>query len=141
MNIKSFVLISFLIASGLSYYQYFYKAKIKSKVHLLLAFLRFFTVFGVLLLLINPIISRNTFEIVKTPLAIAVDNSGSIVDLKASETSLEVYKKITSNAEIQEKFDVQSYRFDSDFQSLPANNVARETCLENQFLNYRRTRV
>ena len=116
-NTILFVLISFLIASGLSYYQYFYKAKIKLKVHLILAFLRFFTVFGVLLLLINPIISRKTFEIVKTPLAIAVDNSSSIVDLKAEATSLELYKKITSNTEIQEKFDVQSYRFDSDFQS------------------------
>lgn len=111
------LLISLLIAGGLSYYQYFYKAKIKSKAHLILAFLRFFTVFGVLLLLINPILSRKTFEIVKTPLAIAVDNSNSIVDLKAEAISLEVYKKITSNTEIQEKFDVQSYRFDSDFQS------------------------
>jgi hypothetical protein len=101
----------------LSYYQYFHKAKIKSKAHLILAFLRFFTVFGVLLLLINPILSRKTFEIVKTPLAIAVDNSNSIVDLKAEATTLKVYKKITSNTEIQEKFDVQSYRFDSDFQS------------------------
>ena len=111
------LLISLLRAGGLSYFQYFYKAKIESKVHLILAFLRFFTVFGVLLLLINPILSRKTFEIVKTPLAIAVDNSNSIIDLKADGTSLEVYKKITSNAEIQEKFDVQSYRFDSDFQS------------------------
>jgi hypothetical protein len=111
------LLISLLIAGGLSYYQYFYKAKIKSKAHLVLAFLRFFTVFGVLLLLINPIISRETFEIVKTPLAVAVDNSNSILDLKADGITLEVYKKITSNSEIQEKFDVQSYRFDSDFQS------------------------
>ena len=111
------LLISLLIAGGLSYYHYFYKAKIKSKVYLVLAFLRFFTVFGVLLLLINPIISRKTFEIVKTPLAVVVDNSNSIVDLKANRASLDVYKKITSNANIQEKFDVQSYRFDSDFQS------------------------
>ncbi|MSP85175.1 MAG: hypothetical protein EXR18_05055, partial [Flavobacteriaceae bacterium] len=111
------LLISLLIAVGLSYYQYFYKAKIKSKVHLILAFLRFFTVFSVLLLLINPILSRKTFEIVRTPLAIAVDNSNSIVDLKADATSIEVYKKIVSNTEIKEKFDVQSYRFDSDFQS------------------------
>ena len=94
------LLVSLLIAGSLSYYQYFYKAKIKSKVHLVLAFLRFFTVFGVLLLLINPIISRKTFEIVKTPLAIAVDNSNSIVNLKADGTSFEVYKKIISNTEI-----------------------------------------
>lgn len=111
------LLISLIIAGGLSYYQYFYKAKIKSNAYLILAFLRFFTVFGVLLLLINPILSRKTFEIVKTPLVIAVDNSSSIANLKTVETSLEVYKKIISNAEIQAKFNIQSYRFDSDFQS------------------------
>ena len=111
------LLISLLIAGVLSYYHYFYKAKIKSKVTLVLAFLRFFSVFCVLLLLINPIVSRKTFEIVKTPLAVVVDNSNSIVDLKANGASLEVYDKITSNVKIQEKFDVQSYRFDSDFQS------------------------
>lgn len=111
------LLISLIIACGLSYYQYFYKAKIKSNAYLILAFLRFFSVFGVLLLLINPILSRKIFEIVKTPLVIAVDNSSSIANLKAVETSLEVYKKIISNAEIQEKFNIQSYRFDSDFQS------------------------
>lgn len=106
------LLLSLLLAGGLSYYHYLYKAKIRSKVLLILAFLRFFTVFGILLLLINPILSRKTFEIVKTPLAVAVDNSRSIVALKANAVTLEVYKKITSNTSLQEKFDIQSYGFD-----------------------------
>jgi hypothetical protein len=87
-------------------------------VNLVLAFLRFLSIFGILLLLINPIISRNTFEIIKTPLPIAVDNSSSILDLKAKETALELYNKLTQNKDLQEKFDVQSYRFDSDFQQM-----------------------
>jgi hypothetical protein len=111
------IFLSLLIAGGYSYYNYFYKAKIKLKVHLILAFLRFTTVFCVLLLLINPIISNKTLEIIKTPLVIAVDNSSSISNLKATQTATELYDNLSSNSELQDKFDIQSYRFDSDFES------------------------
>ena len=110
------LLLSLLIAGGLSFFQYFYKAKTKSKVNLVLAFLRFVSIFGILLLLINPIISRKTLETIKTPLPIVVDNSSSIVDLKSKEIALELYKKLFQNKELQAKFDVQSYRFDNEFQ-------------------------
>ena len=111
------LLLSLLIASGFSFFQYYYKAKNKSKVTLFLAFLRFLSLFGILVLLINPVISRKTFEIIKTPLVLAVDNSSSILDLKASKTTLDLYKKLSSNSELQEKFDLQSYRFGSEFES------------------------
>ncbi|MBF2709205.1 hypothetical protein [Flavobacterium soyangense] len=110
------ILFSLVIASGLSFFQYYYKAKTKSKVNLVLAFLRFISIFGILLLLINPIISRNTFEIIKIPLPIVVDNSSSILDLKAKEVALHLYKKLSGNKDLQDKFDVQFYRFDSNFQ-------------------------
>lgn len=110
------LLLSLLIAGGLSFFQYFYKAKTKSKVNLVLAFLRFLSIFGILLLLINPIMSRKTLETIKTPLPIVVDNSSSIIDLKAKATTLELYNKLLNNKELQEKFEVQSYQFDSEFQ-------------------------
>ncbi len=116
-NTVLLLLLSLLIAGAASYFNYYYKAKSKSKTTLLLAFLRFFTIFGVLLLLINPIISKKTFEIIKTPLALAVDNSSSITDLKAAEITNEVYNKLASNADLKEKFDIQSYKFDSEFES------------------------
>ena len=111
------IFLSLLIAGGYSYYNYFYKAKIKLKVHLVLALLRFITVFSILLLLINPIITNKTLEIIKTPLVIAVDNSSSISNLKVTQTAAELYENLSSNSEIQDKFDIQSYRFDSDFES------------------------
>lgn len=122
MNKSTLVLIilSVIIAAGLSYFQYFYKAKSKSKTNLLLSFLRFLSIFGLLLLLINPIISKSTFETIKTPLPIVVDNSRSIVDLKANEVAKELYDKLTSNSELKSKFDMQSYQFDSEFQSSEA---------------------
>jgi hypothetical protein len=121
------ILLSIGIAGGLSFYQYFYtraqrangrsNARTHSKVNVYLALLRFVSIFGILLLLINPIVSRKTFEIVKTPLPIVADNSASIVDLKADQAANETYKELASNKELQEKFDVQSYRFDNEFEA------------------------
>jgi len=108
--------LSLIIAGSLSFFQYYYKAKTKSKVNLVLAFLRFLSIFGILLLLINPIITRKTLETIKTPLPIVVDNSSSIVDLKANESALELYKKLSQNKELRDKFDIQSYRFDNEFE-------------------------
>jgi hypothetical protein len=124
MNKSTLVLIilSVIIAGGLSYFQYFYKAKSKSNTTKLLAFLRFLSVFGLLLLLINPIISRSTFETVKTPLPIVVDNSSSIVDLKANQVAKELYEKISSNSKLKDKFDVQTYSFDSQFQPIESSD-------------------
>lgn len=109
------LLVSILIAAGVSFYHYFYKVKNKSNAILFLAFLRFFSIFGLLLLLINPIISRKTTEIVKTPLPIAIDNSSSITDLKANETALKIFKELSENSALAAKYDIQTYQFDEDF--------------------------
>jgi hypothetical protein len=116
------LLLSVLVAAGLSYFQYYYKAKSKSKMTMFLAFLRFLSIFGLLLLLINPIVNSNTYETIKTPLPIVVDNSSSITDLKANESVKEVYEKLTSNSDLKNKFDIQSYSFDSEFQSAETFN-------------------
>jgi hypothetical protein len=115
------LLLSVIIAGGLSYYQYYFKAKSKSNTNLLLAFLRFLSIFGILLLLINPIVSRKTTEVIKTPLPIVIDNSASIKDLKADKQALEVFKAFSENKKLQDKFDVQAYQFDAAM--LPADSV------------------
>lgn len=110
------IILSLIIAGGLSFFQYYHKAKSELKVNLLLAFLRFLSVFGILLLLINPIISRNNIETVKPPLTIVVDNSASIPFLKADKIASELYSELKDNKALNEKFAIQSYQFDSDFQ-------------------------
>ncbi|MFB9080496.1 hypothetical protein ACFFLS_20390 [Flavobacterium procerum] len=109
------VLLSLVIAGGLSYFQYFFKAKNKSNLIWFLAFLRFLAIFGLLVLLINPVISKSSLEITKTPLAIAVDNSSSIIALKSDKKAVELYQKLVSNPALKEKFEIQSYQFDADF--------------------------
>ncbi|WP_035643853.1 hypothetical protein [Flavobacterium sp. ASV13] len=111
------LLLSLIIAGGLSYFQYFFKAKNKSNLIWFLAFLRFLAIFALLVLLINPIISKSSLEITKTPLAIAVDNSSSIEVLKSDKKAVELYQKLISNPALKEKFDIQSYQFDADFKS------------------------
>lgn len=111
------LLLSVLIAAGLSFYHYLYKANYKSKLHLFLAFLRFVSLFSIFVLLINPIISRKTFETTKTPLPIVVDNSQSISELNQSNIAKELSGKLDENNKLKDKFEVQLYRFDSNFQS------------------------
>ncbi|WP_432221662.1 hypothetical protein ACRASX_13940 [Flavobacterium sp. TMP13] len=109
--------LSVVLAGGLSFFQYYYKAKSKSKVLLLLAFLRFTSIFALLVLLINPVITSNSLEIIKTPLPIVVDNSSSIEALNSKEKLLELYQELSKNPALQEKFAVESFQFDSEFKA------------------------
>lgn len=112
------LILSVIIATGLSFYQYLYKVKNQSKLYWFLTFLRFVSFFSIFLLLINPIISRKITEIKKTPLPIVVDNSKSISELKATKEASELYLKIAENKAITEKYDVQLFSFAEEFQSL-----------------------
>lgn len=112
------LILSVILAVGLSFYQYLYKVKNQSKLYWFLAFLRFISLFSIFLLLINPIISRKITEIKKTPLPIVVDNSKSISELKATKDASELYLKISENKAITEKYDVQLFSFSEEFQSL-----------------------
>ncbi|HLA56636.1 MAG TPA: hypothetical protein VK623_11075 [Flavobacterium sp.] len=109
------LLLSVLLAGGLSFYHYIFKAGNRNKINLFLALLRFVSIFGLLLLLINPVVSRSTYETEKAPLPIVLDNSGSIKELKADATAMRLYDKLVSNKDLQDKFDVQAYQFDNEF--------------------------
>ena len=108
------LILSVFIATGLSYYQYYYKAKNKLKVNLFLAFMRFLVWLGVFLLLLNPIFSSKSYEVVKTPLPIVIDNSESIKNLSGVINN-EIYNPFIQNQKLNEKFDVQVYTFDKEF--------------------------
>jgi len=71
----------------------------------------------ILLLLINPIISRKTYETQKTPLPIVVDNSESIAFLNQDKNAKELAERIAQDKDLQEKFEVKQFSFDQDFYS------------------------
>ena len=125
------LILSVLIAAGLAFYQYVYKAKNKFSLNLFLAFLRFLSFLGIFLLLINPTITRNTLEVEKTPLVVVMDNSSSIPFLSSNEEAKESYLKLVDNTALQEKFDIQSYQFDADLQlSKTFNFKGKQTNLD-----------
>lgn len=109
------LLLSVIISGAVAFYQYLFKADNQNKINWLLAFLRFISVFSLLLLLINPVISRKTIETNKIPLAIVADNSRSITELKANDVEKELFEKLTSNSALKEKFEIQTYTFDEEF--------------------------
>ncbi len=109
------ILLSVIISGAVAFYQYLFKADNQNKTNWLLAFLRFISVFSLLLLLINPVISRKTIETNKIPLAIVADNSRSITELKANDVEKELLEKLTSNSDLKEKFEIQTYTFDEEF--------------------------
>lgn len=111
------LILSLIISAGIAFYQYLYKANYKSKLHLFLAFLRFASIFLILLLLINPIISRKTYETQKTPLSIVVDNSESISFLNQAQKAKELSELIAQDKDLQEKYEVKLFSFDEDFYS------------------------
>lgn len=114
INTILLVLIALLVSAGIAFYQYFYNANNKSRLHLLLAFLRFASIFLVLLLLINPIISKSSLEVEKIPLVVAVDNSESIAFLKENKAAQEISQKILENSDLKNKYQIQSFTFDED---------------------------
>ena len=115
INTVFLLLLSITAAVLVSFFQYFYKSKLRSKTIICLAILRACAFFCLLLLLINPVITRSSLEIIKTPLPIIVDNSSSLVDLKATTTATKIFNDLASNSELKSKFDIQTFAFDSDF--------------------------
>ncbi len=111
------LVLSVVISALLSFYQYIYKAKNRSKVTLFLAFLRFISIFTILLLLINPIISRKINEIEKIPLPIIADNSSSIAELENTSKVTELFNVILKNKDLDDKYAVQAYTFDEGLKS------------------------
>ena len=109
------IVFSVIISGAVAFYQYLFKADNQNKTNWLLAFLRFISVFSLLVLLINPVISRKTIETNKIPLAVVADNSRSIIELKATDKAKELFDKLTSNTALKNKFEIQSFTFDEEF--------------------------
>ena len=110
------VLLALVIAWTVSYLQYFFRKR-NFKENYLLFFLRTISVFGLLILLINPKFDRKTYELVRPSLLVAIDNSFSISYTKQDATLLSLVDKIRSSKEINKIFDVKYFTFGSAIQS------------------------
>ncbi|MCF6222422.1 MAG: VWA domain-containing protein [Flavobacteriaceae bacterium] len=110
------ILLAFIAALLLVYYQYFYKVKRYKNIYVL-ALLRFLAVFGIFMLLINPTFKQKHYTLLKPKLYVNVDNSASIGFAKQDTTVLNLVKKIRTHKTLNEKFDINYFSFGETLRS------------------------
>ena len=102
-----------LILAGLIvYYQYFFKKKL-TRDSTILAFLRFVSILGVLVLLINPKFEQKITEVIKPKLLLGTDNSASILHSDSSEELKELRQQFLMDVELNQRFDMSDFLFGS----------------------------
>ena len=106
-----YIILAGIIALGLAHFQYFTKNKSMSKLNMLFSFLRFLSVFAVLLLIINPSFDQIKIAIEKPNLIVAIDNSSSVSHLKQDRSVLEFVENIKNNNDLKNKFNINYYTF------------------------------
>ena len=104
--------LALLLAGLIVYYQYFFKKK-PTRDSTILAFLRFVSVLGVLVLLINPKFEQKVSAVVKPKLLVGTDNSASIIHSDSSEKLKELRQQFLTDAELHQRFDMSDYLFGS----------------------------
>ena len=100
-----FIILAGISALLIALFQYAYKAK-KSRLKTVFVFLRFTTIFAILLLIINPKFEKTAFYNVKPNLVIAIDNSQSVNHLEQSENALNLLSSLDANNDLKEKFNL-----------------------------------
>ncbi len=108
------IILAAIVALGLVLFQYYYKSRKRGKLSVLLSFLRFIGLFGLLVLLINPKFSKSEYTLEKTNLILLTDNSSSLA--KSTESVQEVLNEIQINPSLTDKFKVASYNFGNSIQ-------------------------
>ncbi len=104
-----YIILAGIIALFLALFQYVTKKKSMSKLQMLFSFLRFLTLFSILLLLVNPKFEQISLQVEKPNLVVAVDNSKSVKHLDQDANSLKVLDELLNNTELNKKFNITTY--------------------------------
>ncbi|WP_239000377.1 VWA domain-containing protein [Hyunsoonleella ulvae] len=121
-----YIILSGIIALLVALFQYKYKSKHKGRLSLLFTFLRFLTVFTLLLLLINPKFTQVKVYLEKPNLVLAVDNSNSIAHLHQEDSALRVLELLKNNPSLNDNFKLDVFSFDETLQNSGEFNFKSE---------------
>ncbi|WP_298777619.1 VWA domain-containing protein [uncultured Polaribacter sp.] len=111
-----YIILALLLSVSVAFLQYFYKIKKKPKVTILLFALKTFSLFFLILLLLNPKIEKTEIINEKPTLSILVDNSKSISFFEETENTKQLITKLIKNKELVDKFDIQEFSFGKNLQ-------------------------
>ncbi|GGD09672.1 VWA domain-containing protein [Hyunsoonleella pacifica] len=121
-EILLYIILSGIIALLVALFQYKYKSKYKGKLSLVFTFLRFLTVFALLLLLINPKFTQVKVYTETPNLILAIDNSNSIAHLNQEEDALKLLESLKNDPKLNKNFDLEMFSFDEALKNSKAFN-------------------
>jgi len=128
-----YIIIAGIAALLLALFQYLYKSK-KNSLNKGFTFLRFITLFSILLLLINPKFEQTKLYNEKPNLIVAVDNSESIVHLNQNKNVTDLINTLKQNTSLNDNFNVAYYSFGKDLKILDSLNFEnKHTNINNAF--------
>ncbi|MBP0902438.1 VWA domain-containing protein [Mariniflexile gromovii] len=129
-----YIILAGITALFIAGFQYKFNKKSMSKLNMLFLFLRFLTVFSVLLLLINPKLEQITLSTIKPNLVLAVDNSSSIKYLNQDANSKSLVEKLKNNKDLNTKFNIETYTFGDRLKASDSTTFAEnQTNIEDAF--------
>lgn len=106
----SLSILAILLAGLIVYFQYYYRQTINRDIKLL-SFFRFVTIFGIMMLLINPGFIQTELDIIKPKLLLAVDNSESIKYSGSEKIVRQMVKDFESDKELNDRFEMNRFQF------------------------------
>ncbi len=129
-----YIILAGAIAIFLAVFQYYNKKKSMSKLNMLFTFLRFLSIFSILLLLINPKFEQIKLSVEKPQLVIAIDNSSSISYLNQNTQVLDLVEKLSSDDNLNNKFNIELYTFGEVFKASDSITFSQsQTNINNAF--------
>ena len=111
------ILLTVIIAIGLVVFQYLYKSRSTGLLNIGLSILRFIALFCVLLLLINPKVTKEQYSLEKANLIILSDNTASINQANGINQLLSAKSQIENDYDINERFKLGAYAFGTELNS------------------------
>lgn len=131
-----YIILAGIIALSIALFQYKYKVKQQSKLNFVFAFLRFITIFSILLLLINPKFEKVNYYNEKPNLVIAVDDSESIPFLKQEEKVENLLELLSTDSRLKDKFNIDLYKFGKNTETLDSIGFSeKQTNISSLFSN------
>jgi len=108
--------IAFVLSGSLGYYQYYYRVKKLTKFSFLLVIIRSLVFFLLMLVLLNPSITKESIINQKAKLSVLVDNSSSVTFLKRDSLVYVMLQNFKTHENLNKRFDINYYSFGNLFQ-------------------------
>ncbi|MCW5519499.1 VWA domain-containing protein [Aureitalea sp. L0-47] len=106
-----YIIVAAVVAFAVAVFMYGYKAKESVRLRWIFGILRFFSLFALLLLIINPKFRSETYTVQKPKLPVLIDNSSSIAELEQDGNVTEFVEMLKNNSELNDKFDITYFSF------------------------------